>query len=58
MKLLSNFCYGNSVQLIGTFADGQTLTKVESQDKHLQLTKVKTANAELTWYMAKKKDKL
>lgn len=55
MKLLSNFCYGNSVQLIGTFADGQTLTKVESQDKNLQLTKVKTANAELMWYMARKK---
>ena len=55
MKLLSNFCYGNSVQLIGIFADGQTLTKVESQDKNLQLTKVKTGNAELTWYMARKK---
>ena len=44
------------VQLIETFTNRQALTKMESQDQKLQLTKVKTSNTGLTCYMANKID--
>ena len=40
--------------MVGTFTEKKRLIKVDGQDRKLQLSKVKTGNAELLCHMASK----